>query len=149
MATSDVSAEFAEEILHRYHRLWYYQYELDAWQDNKTIPNFREYTQQAYSLATQGSMHTDKQNGKLHYDHSVDIGQLFFGDFDTEYAKLVNLLGTQAIPGAQVSVVNYHARNIALVEHYTGVNYQDLITKTDNQVWEIIYPVLIKFYRLV
>lgn len=149
MATADVSVEFAEEISHRYRRSWYYQYELDTWRDNKTIPNFREYMHQAYSLGTQGNMIIDKQNGKLHYDHSVDIGQLFFGDFESEYAKLLDILGTQAIPGARLKVTDYHARNVAVIEHYTGKNHQSLITGTDSQAWDVIYPVLAKFYRLV
>lgn len=149
MATADVGAEFAEEISHRYRRAWYYQYELDAWRQDKTIPNFREHMQQLYSLATQGSMAVDKQNGKLHYDHAIDIGQLFFGDFESEYAKLLDILGTQDIPGAHSAVADYHARNVAVVEYYTGQNHQRLITGTDSQAWEIIYPVLVKFYRLV
>jgi hypothetical protein len=153
MNTADVGVEFAEEISNRYRRSWYYQYELDAWRNNDPIPNFRMYMQQAYSLGIQGSMVIDKQNGKLHYDHSIDIGQLFFGDFKSEYAKLLNILGTQAIPGAQSAVADYHARNVAVVEsviaHCTGQDYQQLITGTDSQVWEMIYPVLVKFYRLV
>lgn len=149
MATADVSAEFSEEIAHRYRRAWYYQYELDAWRNNNTIPNFREHMQRSYNLGIQGNMVIDKQNGKLHYDYSVDIGQLFFEDFNTEYAKLVNILGTDPLLGAQAAVADYHARNVALVEHYTGQNHQLLITGTDSQAWEIIYPVLAKFYRLV
>lgn len=149
MVSADVGVEFAEELSHRYRRPWYYQYELDSWRMDKTIPNFREQMQRLYSLGTQGSMYVDKQNGKLHYDHSVDIGQLFFGDFESEYAKLLDILGTQAIPNAHAAVADYHARNVALVEYHTGQNHQRLITGTDSQAWEIIYPVLAKFYRLV
>ena len=149
MIAADVGAEFAEEISHRYRRAWYYQYELDAWRTNSPIPNFREHMQEVYRLGTQGNMIIDKQNGKLHYDHTVDIGQLFFGAFESEYDKLLAILGTQAIPGAHSAVAEYHARNVALVEYHTGVDYQRLITVTDTQAWEIIYPMLAKFYRLV
>jgi hypothetical protein len=149
MATADVGAEFSEEISHRYRRDWYYQYELDNWRNDKTIPDFREHAQQVYKLGVQGNLANDRRKGKLYYDYSVDIGKLFFEDFESEYANLLDVFGTQAIPEAHAAVADYHARNIALVEYHTGVNYQDLITGTDSQVWEIIYPVLIKFYRLV
>jgi len=147
--TSDLDAEFSEQIAQRYQRVWCYRYELDAWNNNIPIPNFREHMQLIYNLAIQGNMVVDKQNKKLYYDHSIDIGQLFFEDFDSEYTQLLNILGTQPLPGAQVQVANYHTRNLALIKHHTGTSAEQLISESDSRAWEIIYTMLVKFYRLV
>lgn len=126
--------ERASEFANFIGKDWHYHYEVEDWLNQTTIRSFEPMRKEDWLV----NEHEHEQSTVIEY-WQIDADELYFGDTESEYAKICQHWNLTPDPNAVTEIQNYAQANIAVVEKYLDCTFEEFVSLTDrDEIWDKI-----------